>query len=251
MTWRDELISTAAEAEDFLRRHVSSQEIPDLKIESGHRNGLGFLSWGGPSNERGCAVNVSIDATQYACKWNDLHVAKYLQRRAIGLMAVKAGLAVAHEYCSGFIQIMMVRDDGPGFWPMLGAVPLHCPQKLAETIEAVKRKRSSGIDPLQKRLIGQIQNLAEENPYAGWRWLSQTEIKIKDGERFKELVFRHLCVNDSLYLLLSDYGTQEILKKRLGTLPCFPAQNSSDKLSTRIIANLESNGQHKFPVPII
>jgi ribosomal protein S18 acetylase RimI-like enzyme len=116
MDWRDELVTSAAEAEAFLDRQIRGMGFPGVQIESCRQRGLTFDA----TLEGEDLLNFEIESNRTGCTWYSLHVGDKFRGQGLGLIAAKAALGVAFDAGLSSILLFSVRHDGPGFWSKLG-----------------------------------------------------------------------------------------------------------------------------------
>jgi hypothetical protein len=228
MNWKNELVTSAVEAEDFLRRQLGNLIIPELHIECNRRRDFWFWAGIETKNDISQVLEMNIN-TSIQISWEYLNVGEEFRNKGLGLgmMAVKCALGLAHEHAADYIVLDDVRYDGPGFWPSLGAMPVREPFAIQGHIEHILGLRKKEITPVATNEIKEIEALAGYDTWAAWRALSQTSTGLEDGTFFKQEVFALMCTNEKLVLHLDDTETQSILRKRLGDIPDFSELETS------------------------
>jgi hypothetical protein len=238
VSWRDQYIASTAEALNFLKDQVcavtgaSPEECqfthPDNK-KIVYKTGVDFnleyqgLSILGFKIER----NSPFDFKLPYVRVNESH-----KGNGLGSTAVKAALGIAHEAGAEAIRIILINQNGPGFWPSLGAVPITKPIRLAGILDDALTRYKHDIADVHKPKLNKIRNIAHEAPYLGWLLLSQTNVVLlhagntllQNGKQsrayFAQHVFESLH-NDEMVLLPGVPIIRTILEKKLGILPPF------------------------------
>jgi len=232
MDWRDELITSTIEAEDFLKRYFPPIGAEKFVVDVQNDYAKIFCIEAETATGRISALSFEIVAPcggSY-CHWYNLNVGDEFLKRNWGNMAVKCGVGIAHESDVDGITLHSVRHDGPSFWSTVaGAVPSREPMQLSRYIGDVLKNCGNEISLPDIEKIETIRMIAQDNPFGGWRALSQTHIRLADGHFFKAKIFKMLCYEESMVIPLNDAGTQEILRKHVGLIPCFrPAHSESE-----------------------
>lgn len=125
MTWKNELITSTEEAENFLRRQLARPDLPPLDIECDRQRGLNFCA---TSKETDNANVLSFEIeTGMGITWHNINIDDKFHGKGLSLMATKCALGVAFEHKESSILLSMVRHDGISFWPTLGALPKQNP----------------------------------------------------------------------------------------------------------------------------
>lgn len=220
MTWKNELVTSTGDAENFLRRQFASLGASHLKIECKHHEGLSFWAGTDASGELSCLANFEINNNR-GITVQSAFVAKKVRGKGLGLMAAKCAIGLAYEHNERSVVFFKVRQDGPSFWPTLGAMPQSKPVHIGRHIQAALGQHKIDIDQPSIQEIKQIIRLAEKDSFAAWHALSQTKVRLKNGSFFKQGIFDKICFKKDLKLHLNMKETQSILRARLGALPAF------------------------------
>ncbi len=256
---RDTLVETAAQGRAFLKRQIIRLSgISNFEYSCADSSQIFFVQATAPDKDRS---QVYVRAGYGDDKFpNDftfwkINVSGNFKGKGLGLAAVKATLGLAYEKSAPAIFLSTVRDDGPEFWPLLGAVPLYEPVTLATEIdEALKRNAAvlpPGSDAYEE--ISRIRDTAKKNPYLGFRELARCNVmlpsrKLPDGFPFRSIVFKHLCENTDMVIIPSEPDTRLMLHDKLGEIPVFPPFKSKDHPTcAKICAALAGNGGASAP----
>jgi len=226
MTWKNEAITSACGAEDFLRRQFTALNIPDLKIVSNRHHGLSFWAGTDVCGNLSCLMNLQIMTTENNVTLQTVWLADKMRGTGFGLMAAKSAIGIAYRHTKTAVCFYSVRCHGISFWPSLGALPLKRPCGISGYITHALDQYGAEIDAPSTQKIKEIASLGKNDPFKAWRDLSQTDTRLNDGTFFKHLAFEPICRGRDLFLSLDQEETREILTRRLGNIPAFRAVGS-------------------------
>ncbi len=222
MSWQDECVSTAAEAQDFL-----SQQIETLGYKIDHceftRRNIAYFSHDHLSS------SGRILSCSFSCGKGELSISRFrteIPDKQLGSIMLKAILGIACEQGAFSIFIHQVRTHGPAFWPTMAAVPDKSPS-LRYYIDRFIEEKKSLLSPHTIKKLQIINRISDINRYLAWRILSQRNFEFAaEQEQFdnrsKLEIFKPLCEADNLIILPGEPTTRAILECRLGALPAFP-----------------------------
>ena len=223
MSWRDELITSASEIEDFLLRHLMAAGIAPLDFYIARKYKTTCTVETKIENEikRVMDFDIFFDGADDLI-WKNFKVHPPFNGKKLSPLGIKCGLAIAYEFSKDVIWLYSVQGEGLDYWPTItGAVPSHTPSKLTWHIGETIKKCGDNLRPAELETLCTIQKIAKDNPYGGWRALSQTDIKVSENKYFKTIVFEQMCDTTWMIIPLGDPGTRAIIEKHAGVIPCY------------------------------
>jgi GNAT superfamily N-acetyltransferase len=230
MSWQQELITSKEQALDFICRHLSVDGVL-LKLEDyseGETKRLTPIVFktepdGSIDYDKQSVFFFDANDKPEGCLIDGFFVREDFQGKGFGLIGVKALLGAAYEFSSSTVILPFLTEDGPSFWPALGAIPIKEPEELskhiANTLDDVPVSLSQ--EARQKLLL--IGKISEESPYLGWRVLGTSDIP----RNIRHRIFNEMCFHKDLRIIPGEPTTRKILQNRLGALPPFRAPNAS------------------------
>ena len=250
MSWQDELITSTSEAEEFLRRHLSALGISPIHFNFHKKDCIYFSAETEVDGKLEGILSFEMYASDYYndCTWHNFYIEPNFRGNKLSPLAIKSVIGIAYEFSQNAIWLYSVRQDGLTYWPTVtGAVPKIAPIDLERHIDTIIEERKDEIDFSSIRLLRRIQELAAVNPFGGWRALSQTNIRLANGQYFKGEAFRRVCNQDYMVIPLGDIGARQILQGHIGQLPPFrPSENDHD--FGTMISQLESYRKTQAPL---
>lgn len=172
-----------------------------------------------------------------------LSIAPQYRGHGFGSLGVKAAVAFAHEFGRDKVGVTNVQNDGPGFWPSIGATPIKPVVHLAQSIDVILRTRKPPTPPITKVKAEAIRDVAKINWLKGWRQLAQLEdtvpIDTSEGKtRLSTLIFELVCTGTYLQIDLCDPYTHWLLASKVGAIPDFNVPRRPQSLIQRVIKEL-------------
>jgi hypothetical protein len=219
MSWFDETVSSAKEAEGFLTRHLTEAGFSPSQLKFVTSNPMEFRL-NAVTMHDGIVKDILhlwFLVGQKACIVSTLTTD--FAGRGFGSMGAKCAVAIAHEHHLDRILITRVGESGSSFWPPLGAELRPVPHSLSKDIQTNLRSRERRLSHPHVEELRTIRDLARRFPLGGFRALAQTDIKLRNGSYFRSHVFAGICKGRDLTIDLNNPDTRTLLEKRLGALP--------------------------------
>jgi hypothetical protein len=236
MSWRRELISSGKEAKALFERAAKSLPgVLDLNIDCTFdpvKGSFDATATGRfPDEEKPSTLLLLSAGSNSNREFRIGHVRLHdrLKNHIYGSLLVKIGVGIAHEHGENLIYFSYLGEDSPKICASYGGMPLEEPRYLADVIEQeINRAGENGVScPAARKRLQEMVQTARQNPFLGWRILSQEPARVLNPASGKLIPFRHLIFprfvieEDDMVLFVGDRGTQAILRKRLGVLPPF------------------------------
>jgi hypothetical protein len=221
MDWKDELITSKQEAADFLGRQLKALGFPLHADGDGPVTDSGFEYYSQTDGDSGSLFQMDMTLTSGGCVVNRVDAIGKYKGKGLGLMALKCAIGIAYEFFKNSIELLLVRHDGPSFWPTVGALS-YSDGYIGHCVSSCVKERKDELDHASLHTLERIIKIAQKKPKAAWQALSQTEIRLANGDHFKKLVFNQMCIGETLIIDMCDPKTRNILKRRLGRIPDFP-----------------------------
>ena len=216
MYWTDEIITSRAEAVAFLGKQWKAVPLADRLTRIREKdNKWDYSQSTNVVNKELPLFSLIVDCKQERIE--NLDINYNWRGHGFGRMAVKAAIGVAHEAGIEKLSMTATLEDGFGFWPSMGAVPVDRSRNLGRDISRELLVRGN-IDDEARADMTRIAEVASKDFMQGWRALSQTSLKLPEGGYFKHAVFKRWD-NQEMVLDVRDPDTRTILQNRIGALP--------------------------------
>ena len=231
MSWKQDIVASMADAKTFLDKHIRAAPIGAKRTDC----------WDEPDDvmwrfsaetvigQRGAEIFDLYVETHRGCHLPNLKVYNEFKGNRIGHMATKAVIGIAFGMAANELTIGAVDGDGFSFWPSLGAVPYEKPVTLPAVIRNVANENVRHLPPGAIDQLREIHRISKENPYAGWRALAQSGIKMEGGRYISQRIFKRGWDGDDLVIPLQHQPTLTLLESRLGVLPPFMPSRPASK----------------------
>ena len=221
MSWENETITSRVEARAFLHKQITALGAGQAKPYPDKGDYWGFVAHAVQDGRPVETFRLDMNLC-HGCAITRLKLADHWRGKGLGRMALKAAIGIAHERGENILDIISVKEDGPSFWPSMGAKPEREPAALHDIIRAYNYADARQIFPETRPRIEAIAELADKDPWAGWVALSQSDIKMRGGRYLKSAVFDYGWTSETMMFHLDDSATRTILQKHIGALPELP-----------------------------
>lgn len=155
---------------------------------------------------------------------HDVMVDPDYRGKGLGALGTKALLCLAAAIAAPpVIKIHNVITDGPRFWTQMGGLTFESPMGLPDSLlDALSETKD--LSPTAQQQIQRIATLAENNPYLGFRLLSQIKPQANETtlHAIQARIMNSRCFGRDLMILPGEASTRPLLEQRLGQLPPFP-----------------------------
>ena len=231
-SWKNELVTSAIQAENYLIKVVENMNLPNTKIESNSNCGLLFEAYYEKKGTRNGIINLVVNSNSSLSRsYTGLHnisVGKDFQGKKLGSLLVKCILAVGYEYNASFISLSSASKDGAIFWPRMGNSPhIHARSIVQKEVLELLNKNKNQVTGNGQKTIQNIVDLSKRHPIHAWHMFAQSNIIKTDESNLTKDILSSVIKNTTTAINLHSQTTLSVLQKRLGRLPPFQPKKAS------------------------